>query len=265
MMNQFLFTDTETTGVDEKDRVVEIALKWYEGSSYEDGPDKFKEHSFEVRCKAPIPISIGAMSVSGIRNHEVDKLPLFNDTMIENVALPKKIMELLKTRTVVAHNAQFDIGMLQKESIECGDHICTKKLSHYIFPEMEKFNMQFLRYYFWENEGIDMSLPKGMEPHQALADVVILERVFYRIAQEFKNKGEEFTAQKAIEISNNPVLLYKYSSGKYRDNPMTYEDLVKKDPRYCDWIVNKSEMNDDIKYTVRHYTNKLNDAKKNNL
>jgi DNA polymerase-3 subunit epsilon/exodeoxyribonuclease X len=218
MINKFLWLDTETTGLDEEDRIVEIAFKWYEGSSYEDGPDKFKEFSWEKKCKPPLPIKIGAMAVSGIRNCDVENYGVFNEIIVDAYrtkgvisvpTLPKVIRELIKTRTIVAHNAQFDVGMLQKEGVECGDSICTKKLAHYIFPEMEKFNMQFLRYYFWEKEGIDMNLPKGMEPHQALADVVILEKVFYRIVQEFKARGEEFTVQKAIEISSNPVLLHR--------------------------------------------------------
>jgi len=65
MENNLIFLDVETTGTEEKDRIVQVAYKYLKGES------------FVEYFKPEIPISIDAMSVCHITNEMVADKPAF--------------------------------------------------------------------------------------------------------------------------------------------------------------------------------------------
>lgn len=130
--------------------------------------------------------------------------------------------------------------------------ICTLKLARYIYPEFEAHNLQYLRY------RLGLEFAEEINPHDALSDVIVLEKLFYhfwdKIGEGLEQKTgkpseREQITEEMIQISGRPSLLHKCIFGKYVGT------LWREVPReYLEWIVYKSSFDDaDVLYTARHY------------
>ncbi len=89
----------------------------------------------------------------------------------------KKLQVLFATddAVLVAHNAKFDVSILNRENLYPQRFICTYKLSRYLDKDgvIPKYTLQYLRYYLKLN--IDATA------HTAIGDVLVLEALFQRI------------------------------------------------------------------------------------
>ncbi len=235
MKKQLIFLDTETTGNDlEKDRLCQVAYK--KGA-------KMKVKNF----KPTVPISVKAMSVTHITNKMVENEELFAGTKFA-----KELEKVLDKNILVAHNAKFDIAMLQSEGIKVPESICTLRLARYLDDEQEipEYNLQFLRYYY--------EIEVEVAPHSADGDVIVLEAIFNHLLKSAQEKApqasEEEIIQRMIDISNNPVLIKKFTFGKYVG--VKVEDIVQKDRQYLNWLKKTKEdegTDEDWLYTLKHY------------
>ena len=156
---KLIFTDTETTGL-KNPRVVELAYS-IEGVMT------------VLRCNPGKPIELDATVVNGIRNQDVEHLPLLQDCL-EYPALKK----LLEESTVVAHNAVFDIEVLANDGIIVKRSVCTKELAMKRWPNAPKHRLQHLRY--WLNLDVEAVA------HTADGDVMVLMALWDAI---HKNPG----------------------------------------------------------------------------
>ena len=106
----FIFLDTETTGTEKGDRLCQLAYKLETG--------KIVNQLF----KPPLPIAIVPMCVHHITNEMVENKPAFNGSNDH-----QKLVNLLNDdkNILVAHNAKFDVNMLEKEGIHPKKVICT--------------------------------------------------------------------------------------------------------------------------------------------
>jgi exodeoxyribonuclease X len=155
----------------------------------------------------------------------------------------QELKELLKSENniLVAHNAQFDMGMLKKEKITSQKYICTLKLARYFDKDgvIPQFNLQYLRYY----SGLNVEATA----HDALGDIMVLEALFQKIhAKAVEEFGDEAT-DKMVEISKNPVLIQVMPFGKHKGQKM---DKVPRD--YLEWLLT-TDLDEDLEYTVGHY------------
>lgn len=157
-MKPLLFLDCETTGLDGS-RLVELA--WSE------------EHTpvQSLRVKPPVPIEIEASAVNHISNRMVESLCSFQEHPSY-----QEIKDLIEASTVVAHNAHFDIGVLNREGIYPTHFIDTKRLATYTHPEIKKQNLQYLRY------ALDLEVEA--QAHSATGDVHVLMALFYVLSQK---------------------------------------------------------------------------------
>jgi DNA polymerase III epsilon subunit-like protein len=222
----FIFLDTETTGIDEEDRLCQIAFKTETGFIVNElfNPGK--------------PISIEAMSIHHITNEMVKNKPKF-----KNSKAWVRLQELVDNQSniIVAHNAKFDVGMLRKEDIHPQKTICTYKLARFLDNEgkIPEYNLQYLRYYL--NLNIDAS------PHDALGDILVLEALFKRIHAKAKEIFGLDAIDKMIEITNNPILLARMPFGKHKG--MKFEEIP---TDYLQWL-SGTDLDEDMAYTVKHY------------
>lgn len=232
---KLVFLDTETTGNDlEKDRLCQVAYKM--------------DKKIEVKNFKPvIPISVKAMSITHITNKMVEQEENFQDSQF---AL--ELETILQKNIMVAHNAKFDIVMLEKEGIKISDFICTLRLARYLDSEQEipEYNLQFLRYYY----GIEVEVI----PHSAEGDVVVLEAIFNHLLRIAQKKAPQASTgeilQRMIDISSNPVLIKKLNFGKYSGEKV--EDIVEKDRQYLKWLQKTKEeegSDEDWIFTLKHY------------
>lgn len=236
-MKKLIFLDTETTGNEiGKDRLCQVCYKTDSGI-------------FTEYFKPPLPMSVKSMSITHITNKMlVDKPPFIGSQM------SKDLQGLLNDGILVAHNAKFDIAMLEAEGIKVPQKICTLRVARYLDPKnlIPEYNLQYLRYFLdLEVEG---------SAHDAEGDVKVLHALFQRLFLKLKEEilDEESIVEKMIEISNKPSLFTVFNFGKYKDKSIV--DILKIDRRYLEWLLNsKIENNEDDEdwiYTLKYYLNK---------
>lgn len=236
-LNQLVFLDTETTGNDiNKDRLAQICYR-------------FNDHVYNEYFKPPLPMSVKAMSITHITNKMLADKPPFKGSQTE-----VDLRDLLKDKILVAHNAKFDIGILEAEGITVSKFICTLRVARFLDPNnlIPEYSLQFLRYF------LDLEIEGSA--HDAEGDVNVLYAVFERLLLKVKETegSEEKAIEKMIEISQTPTIFNKFNFGKHKDK--TIEEVLKNDRRYLEWLLNsklENEQNDeDWIYTLKHYLNK---------
>ncbi len=235
-MKKFLFFDTETTGNTGDAFLCQLAYK-YAGVE------------FSELYKPPHAIPPEASAVHHITNKMIADKPVFRDskdyasvkTLFENgMAIP------------VAHNAKFDIAIMEKEGIEISPAICTLRLARYLDKEnkIPKYNLQFLRYYL----GIEVDA----QAHDALGDVKVLEALFERLKNKMVQEcagDEEKAVAEMLAISARPSLIHAIPFGKHIGKTMA--EVAKTDKSYLKWLLEQKLQSDtdeeDWIYTLKHY------------
>lgn len=129
-MTNFVFVDTETTGIDRnKERLLEVAC--IEVSNRQKTGNVLHQY-----INPEQPVSEGAFRVHGISWEKVKNEPVFAE-------VAESIIEHLKGRIFVAHNAPFDLGFLNVEFAKAGfnfkigrdvEVLDTLKLAKEIYP-----------------------------------------------------------------------------------------------------------------------------------
>jgi len=224
----FIFLDTETTGTGPEDRLCQIAYKTEDGTVVNE------------LFNPGMQISIDAMCIHHITNEMVQDKPSFKGSNAYN-----KLNELVANdnNVIVAHNAKFDISMLNREDIYSPKAICTLKLTRSLDKNgiIPKHSLQYLRYY--------LKLNIKATAHDALGDVLILEGLFNRIHTKFKEIDTGGSINAMIRISNSPVLIARMPFGKHKGK------LFSEIPTdYLEWLKG-TDLDEDLKYTVDHYLN----------
>ena len=223
----FIFLDTETTGNGPDDRLCQIAFK------PENGP------AISGLFNPGKSISIDAMVVHHITEKMVADKPPFKGSDEYS-----QLQELLSDidNVIVAHNAKFDMQMLDKEGISTQRVICTLKLARYLDKNgvIPKYNLQYLRYF--------LKLEVDAKAHDALGDILVLEALFSRLYAKFRENDKlKDSVWEMIHISNNPVLIPRMPFGKHKG--MQFSEV----PRdYLEWL-SGTELDEDMAFTVRKH------------
>lgn len=236
---KLLFLDTETTGNElDKDRLCQVC--------YKDG-GQFKTELF----KPPVPITVKSMSITHITNEMVEDKQSFKDSEMR-----AELEDLLKTHVLVAHNAKFDIAMLESENLDVPNWICTLRLVRHLDDEnkVPEYNLQFLRYF--------LDLKVDGTAHDAEGDVKVLDALFQRVYKKMQeqHKGKDFDEIIKLmqDISSRPSLIRIMPFGKYKDTPLS--EIAQTDREYLSWLLNQKLENEkaedeDWIYTLKHFLN----------
>jgi len=166
---KFTVFDTETTGLGGDARMVEICLVAL-------------DYNLEIvdqissLVKSPRDISPSAVRVHGIRGSDLRAAPNFEQ-------LWPHIHPFLEKRVLVAHNARFDLGILQSEISHMGKQdlnfvsssLCTLDLARQArHPSFRPLNFQLTT--LCQELGVDLE-----NHHQARADVLATIEVFKKL------------------------------------------------------------------------------------
>jgi len=233
-----LFLDTETTGLGEGARMVQVAFK-----------SSLSQEIVHGKFKPPVPIEIGAMAIHHITNKEVESLEGFDDSYIKEA-----LVSLLKKTVLVAHNAPFDIGILENEGLNVPEFIDTLVCAKHLIKS-ERHSLQYLRYF--------LELDVEAQAHDAVGDIIVLEKLYEKLenaaAIKFELDNEEKIHEKMMELSNMPVLIENFSFGKHKGK--TFEEVASEDRGYLEWLL-KSEtgkpkwnQKKELVYTLEHHLN----------
>lgn len=232
---ELVFLDTETTDLKEGSKVIQLAYQYWGKIVNE-------------LINPEVPIWIWAMSIHHITDEEVADKPIFKKSL-----WVARLMTLAQNpdTIIVAHNAEFDIGMLKWEWVIIDKYICTKKLAETLREQdiinPESVSMQYLRYYF------KCKFEQRIDPHDALSDIIVLRAVFEKLLPYFNNDIEEM-----LKISMRPIILKKIWFGKHKWK--TFEYLMKNEKQYLDrlkknieneWDKNWKDKN--VYHTILHH------------
>lgn len=236
MTHKIIFFDTETTGNTDKDFLCQLA--------YKTGGEEFNQ-----TYKPPIKIPAEASAVHHISNKMVEDRPAFKDS--EDYAKVKELFEDPEV-VMVAHNAPFDLKVMEKENIIPKRFICTLRVARHMDPEnkIPRYNLQYLRYF------LEMEIEATA--HDAMGDVLVLEQFYPRLFKKIQDAfdlDDDQTVEKMIEISSTPSLMHSFNFGKHTGKKVS--EVAAADRGYLEWLLNQKLQSDqneeDWIYTLKHY------------
>lgn len=236
--------DTETTGGGPRDRLIQLAVK-------ERG---VKEPVVNALYKPPLPISFDSMAVHHITEKMVEDRPFFPES--EEFASIKELLEHPET-VAVAHNAPFDIAMLEREGVQVANAICTYKSARALDPEgaIKNYRLQYLRYRL----GLDVDATA----HDAWGDVLVLEALFERLMEKAVEEGgtEDAAIKRMIADASAPTLFSTFPFGKYKGKKVA--DVAKEDAGYLEWLLGQKKQDPlneaDWIHTLEHHLGAADD------
>lgn len=229
-MRPIAFLDTETTAADDTARLVQIAVKHPSFT----GADTYKP---------PVPITFEAMAIHGI----TEKAVAGRKPFAEEADFWRRH---LAGRVVVAHNAPFDVGILRREGIEVKEWIDTLKVARRLWPDWPQHKLQYIRYRL----GIEVDAGNA---HDALADVIVLEKVFEAMHELERStiNPELLTDEIVVETfkrwSREPSLLHTCNFKKHKGE--TWASVAAGDPGYIQWLIGQPDLDADLKHTLDHW------------
>lgn len=163
---EFVVIDTETTGFNKTDRIIEIACVVFSGSEI------LEEFSTLINPNR----DVGKTQIHGIRPSMVSTAPLFSE-------ISNDILRILQNRILVAHNLAFDARMLTQEfqsigkELNLGRGFCT-------MTEMS-------RNYSAKNSSLQQACEffniKQQNMHHALGDARATFELFQALSPETNN------------------------------------------------------------------------------
>jgi exodeoxyribonuclease X len=233
-MKKLIFLDTETTGNEiGKDRLCQVC--------FQVGPDIKAEY-----FKPPLPMSVKSMSITHITNEMLADKKAFADSDMRD-----ELSKLLSEGILVAHNAKFDIAMLEAEGLSVPKNICTLRVARALDREnaIPEYNLQYLRYYL----GLDID----GTAHDAQGDVKVLHGLFQRLLTKMivEEGTEEKAIEKMIDISSKPTLFNRFNFGKYKDRMI--EEILQVDKGYLEWLLKtkleNADNEEDWIYTLKYH------------
>lgn len=216
--------DTETTGLEEKDRVVEMAAVTV---TREGGVTSTWSSLFS----SDVPVEPEARAAHHIRDDDLRDAP-------SPELLP--VLDILGSGIVAAHNLAFDAKMIEQTwGCKISERrICTWKCARHLWKGMPSYSNQALRY------RLDLIVPgaDGLPSHRALADALVTTAILQRMLID--NTPEDL-----MRLTAEPVLMTLVPFGKYRGQ--TWESM---DTGYLRWVLDpRREFDEDTLHTARHW------------
>jgi exodeoxyribonuclease X len=217
--------DLETTGKNPTDAIVEIAAVDLVGDEIiVIGSDLVKPF---------VPIPPEASAVHHITDSDVSGCPPLEDHLPHYLDYSGSA----GVSAFAAHNWQFEAQWLG-DAIGERPAICTYKCALRAWPEAPAHNNQTLRYWL---------KPKGLSgliastAHRALPDAYVTAFILRELLQVA-------SFEELVDWTKRPALLPRVNFGKHRGCEWSDVPLD-----YLAWIIDKSDMSGDIKFTAAHH------------
>jgi len=243
-MAKYMLFDTETTGNQDEDRIIQI------GGMLIHSKDQIEK--FDELCSSEIPIKIEAMEVHNITPDVIEGKPPFTQTHFWQVLNEHNANE----NYLIAHNIKFDLGMLVKEGFENHYQIIdTLRCAKHLLPNSPYHRLQYLRYsleLYKEEQTEAAKQDITIKAHDAIGDVLVmkllLSKLFILVKEQFA--GADIMA-KLVELTQTPVLMREFKFGKYKGQSI--EEVARSDQGYLSWMFKNLELDEDMKYTLEQY------------
>lgn len=175
--------DTETTGLDSQlDRIIEVgAIKYVNGKQVDE---------FWSFVKTDIELTQNIVNITGITQDMIKDAPGIDEVL-------PKFLNFIRGGIIVAHNAEFDMGMLHAACSRLGYDLewpcfCTLKLTRRILPGLPRYNLDTLA------EHYKLTFEAR---HRAVGDVKVLAGVLHSILED-----DEYDIATWADVADSVVL-----------------------------------------------------------
>jgi DNA polymerase III epsilon subunit-like protein len=240
----YVLFDTETTGNQDNDRIIQVGAMIVHSKDHIDVIDEL--------CSSDEPIKIEAMEVHNITPDIIANKPPYPQTTFAN--LIEKYNH--KDNYLIAHNISFDLSMLQKEGFENQyTLIDTLRCAKHLLPDSPAHRLQYLRYALdlYKIEA-DEAKRVGIEikAHDAIGDVLVMKLLLSHLVKlTQQNYPNVNPMQKLAELTKTPVLMKEFKFGKYKNQNI--EEIASSDIGYLRWMRDTLDLDEDMKYTLDYY------------
>ena len=226
-MPKYIFLDTETTGPDKEDRIIQVGAMIFDENDIVE--------IFNELCCSDVEMKIGAMIAHGITPDDIKDKPSFQESRFH-----KRVQELNNSQNyIIAHNMPFDMGMLQKENFEPQLRIIdTLRVARDLLEEEESHALQYLRYslkLYKEEKNAENKYDIEIKAHDAIGDVLVMKLLFNRLYTLIEERYPDSDPyEKMEEITKTVKILEFFPFGKYKGQKIS--DVIEKDKDYAIWM-----------------------------
>ena len=240
-MAYYVLFDTETTGNQEEDRVIQF------GAMVVD--QKGKVEAFDELCSSDVEIKIEAMEV-----HNITPDLLIGKPKAVETNFYQKLEELNTNENfLIAHNIPFDMGMIKKEGfVNQYQLIDTLRCAKHLFPELPYHRLQYIRYALelFKVEETEASKHNiTIKAHDAIGDVLVMKLFLTKLVGKCRQIYPDYNPiEKLAELTKTPVFIKTFKFGKHKGKDV--EQVAKEDAGYLNWMRSNMELDEDLKYTL---------------
>lgn len=240
-MPKYIIFDTETTGIKEQDRIIQIA------SMIVDENDEAEV--FENLCSCDVQISLEAMETHHITPKLLKDKPIITETQCY-----KKLEEYNSSSNyLVAHNINFDLGMIKKEGfVNKYKLIDTLRCARHLLKDTPHHRLQYLRYYLELFEIEDDEAKKyniEIKAHDAMGDVLVAKLLLFKLIEIVKKEYKSKDPMQVLEeLTKTPIIVKTFKFGKYKGREIN--EIYKEDKNYINWMMNNLTLDEDLQYTL---------------
>ena len=242
-MVKYIIFDTETTGNQEQDRIIQVGAMILHGREIE---------VYDELCSTEQKISIEAMEVHNITPDIIADKPPYSQTKFAH-----RLDELNSDENyLIAHNIKFDLGMVEKEGfVNKYQLVDTVRCARHLYPELSYHRLQYLRYALelYKNEEAEaQKIGITIKAHEAIGDVLILKLLLSKLRQRCQEQYPDRDVMAVmVELTNKPVLIEIFRFGKYKGQRI--DEIANADMGYLKWMYKTLELDEDMKYTLKQY------------
>jgi len=240
-MAKYIILDTETTGITDIDRVIQLGYIVL-------GVNPIEVHN-EFNS-SEISISFGAMEVHGITPDMLEGKPTCTQTTAY-----KRLQELnTPDNYLIIHNAPFDIKMLEKEGFSMQMKVIdTLRVAKHILPDEDAHRLQYFRYkmeLYKEEEKEAQALGIVVKAHDAIGDVLVLKLLLSKLRAAVQEVyPHENPVEKMVDLTNTPILVKTFRFGKHKGKEIA--EVAREDAGYLRWMLSSMDnLDDDMRYSI---------------
>ncbi|MCH9739242.1 MAG: 3'-5' exonuclease [Epsilonproteobacteria bacterium] len=240
-MIKYVLFDTETTGNQDEDRIIQIGAMVIDS--------KGNVEVYDELCSSEIPIKVEAMEVHNITPELIEGKDNFQSTKFYS-----DLASLNSDKNyLIAHNIKFDLGMLVKEGFENSMKLIdTLRCSKHLFPDSAYHRLQYFRYSLDLYKEEQTEADKHgivIKAHDAIGDVLVMKLLLSKLVAKVKEQYAGVNPMlKLEELTRTPVIMKTFKFGKYKGEEI--EDIARSDAGYLRWMLKSLELDEDLKYTL---------------
>jgi len=243
-MAKYILFDTETTGNQEEDRIIQI------GAMIVHSRDEIEV--YDELCSSEVPITLEAMEVHNITPDVIENQPPYHE-----LDFTKKLEAYNQEENyLIAHNISFDLAMIEKEGFENNyTLIDTLRCAKHLLPDSPYHRLQYLRYSLelYKEEGAEADKHNiTIKAHDAIGDVLVMKLLLSKLIilakEQFPGENPMDTL---VKLTQTPVLMKTFKFGKHKGREIA--DIVNEDRGYLKWMQSNMEMDEDMTFTLDYY------------